>query len=440
MTDRVGFWYTVSLAECAQIIMGQSPDSSSYNELGNGLAFFQGKAEFGLLNPRARKWCTSPTKIAESNDILLSVRAPVGPSNLATETCCIGRGLAAIRAYSPIDQKFLFYQIRAIEPWLSEQGTGTTFKAISGDFIRSLEVSIAPLNEQKRIADKLDQTLAIVERAKARLARVPEILKQFRQSILAAATDGRLTEDWRTEYRVVTPWRYDILRNVANIIDPHPSHRTPKEVAVGIPYIGIGDLNNEGQFDFVNARKVSREVFADHQNRYTLNKGDFIFGKIGTLGRATMLPIGFEYTLSANVILIQPQHNKIESLYLMFVFQAPQTINEINIQSKSTSQAAFGIKKMREFPVMVPSFDEQHEIVRRVETLFALADRIEARYKAAAERVDKLTLALLAKAFRGELVPQDPADEPAAVLLERIRAEREAAARSKPPRGRKIGA
>ncbi len=207
-------WITTVLSEIALIQMGQSPDSSSYNNTGDGLPFFQGKAEFGKMFPTTRKWCSEPKKIADAGDILLSVRAPVGPTNLAVDRCCVGRGLAAIQAFSPIDQKYLLYYFRNIEGWLSKQGTGTTFSAIGGDFTRGLQVPLAPLNEQKRIADKLDRLLAKVDNCRERLDRIPLILKSFRRSVLAAATSRQLTEDWRETTEVNSSYIVS-LRDVA---------------------------------------------------------------------------------------------------------------------------------------------------------------------------------------------------------------------------------
>jgi type I restriction enzyme, S subunit len=160
VSDLPGGWSDAILSDIAFIKMGQSPDSSTYNEKGIGLPFFQGKAEFGKLFPTIQKWCNAPKKVAEAGDILLSVRAPVGPTNLAAERCCIGRGLTAIQAITPFNQKYLLHYFRHIQSWLSEQGTGTTFAAVSGNFIRNINIPVAPLDEQKRIADHLDSLLA----------------------------------------------------------------------------------------------------------------------------------------------------------------------------------------------------------------------------------------------------------------------------------------
>ena len=120
------------LDEICTLNMGQSPESSSYNKEGDGLPFFQGNADFGLLHPTARIWCSSPTKIAHSGDILISVRAPIGALNIADTKCCIGRGLAALTVNKKsCSRKYLWYAIGSKVDELNSKGTGSTFKAIS---------------------------------------------------------------------------------------------------------------------------------------------------------------------------------------------------------------------------------------------------------------------------------------------------------------------
>lgn len=422
-------WTIAPLSDVAVIVMGQSPDSSTYNGKGNGLPFFQGKAEFGALYPSVRKWCSAPTKIAESGDILLSVRAPVGPTNLAPEQCCIGRGLAAIRAYPPLDQKYLLHHFRSIEPWLSEQGTGTTFKAISGEFIRSIEISLAPLNEQRRIADKLNQTLAIVERALARLRCVPEILKRFRQSVLAAATDGRLTEDWRSIYQVEGEWGEVTLADIGELGRGKSKHRPrndPKLYGGPHPFIQTGDIAQ------------SNGLISSHSQTYS----DF------GLAQSKLWPAGTVcITIAANIAdtAILSYAACFPDSVVGFVAATekalPQFVkwsidvmkDDLESFAPATAQKNINLAVLNALRIRCPELAEQTEIVRRVEALFALADRIETRHQAALARAEKLAQALLAKAFRGELVPQDPADEPAAALLARIRAARQSAS-TKPRR------
>ncbi|MFW6224972.1 MAG: restriction endonuclease subunit S, partial [Bacteroidota bacterium] len=129
MNQKPKHWQFCKLGDVCHINMGQSPPSSTYNTDKKGLPFFQGKAEFTELHPVAVKWCTEPKKIAQKDDILISVRAPVGSTNVANQKCAIGRGLAAISfKYS---NSYLWYYLKSIEKNLDNQGTGTTFKAIS---------------------------------------------------------------------------------------------------------------------------------------------------------------------------------------------------------------------------------------------------------------------------------------------------------------------
>ena len=123
-------WAFSRLGNYTGVIMGQSPESKSYNESGEGLPFYQGKSEYGSLYPTPKKWCTEPKKIARKNDILISVRAPVGPTNICPNTSCIGRGLAAIRSISASEHFYLLYTLRAFENKIASKGVGSTFSAI----------------------------------------------------------------------------------------------------------------------------------------------------------------------------------------------------------------------------------------------------------------------------------------------------------------------
>lgn len=325
--------------------------------------------------------------------------------------------------------KFLLYFLNQLD--YHDYVNGGTRLKLTQQNLRRIPVVISSLPEQKIIAEKLDSLLAQVESTKARLDRIPDVLKQFRQSVLTAAVSGELTEDWQNT-NSNEGWATLKLEEVAEIKDPHPSHRTPKEVIGGVPYIGIGDLKIDGTIDFDSARKVSLDILKEHNDRYKIKEGDFVFGKIGTLGKATKLPIDIDYTLSANVILIQPILEKVIPTYLMHFLSSPDTMDKVAKQANSTSQAAFGIKKMRLFITSIPPLEEQEEIVRRVEELFGFADKVEAQVKTALESVNHLTQSILAQAFSGELTKewreQNPdlisGENSAQALLERIKAER----------------
>jgi len=366
----------------------------------------------------------SSAKLVPSNTLLIAMYGSIGKLGITQMECATNQAIAYCHTNDDlVNKKFVFYYLLSMRQTLLDQGKGGAQQNISQTVLKAFPFPLPPLNEQKRIAKKLDELLTTVESIKIRLDNAPTIIKRFRQSILAAATSGKLTDEWRGENGVSEEWKEVKLEDISKIIDPQPSHRTPKVDLEGIPYVSTGDINDDGTIDFLGARHVSYTILEEHNKRYQLKKGDFIFGKIGTLGKATPLPMGIDYTLSANVILIQPDDSKVLAEYLMSFLQSPTTMEEIAKQSNSTSQAAFGIKKMRAFITTIPTFEEQKEIVSQVESLFTLADTLEEKIEAAKKRVDKLTQSILAKAFRGELVPQNSNDENAEKLLERINSE-----------------
>ena len=157
-------WERCKLPDIAHIVMGQSPDSKTYNYIGNGLPFFQGKAEFGDLFPTINLYCSQPNKIAKQGATLLSVRAPVGPTNLAKYECCIGRGLAAFHPCGGIEPKFILHLFRSMEPVLSGKGTGSTFKAVTKGFVEGLECNLPPLPEQRRIVAKIEELFSELDK------------------------------------------------------------------------------------------------------------------------------------------------------------------------------------------------------------------------------------------------------------------------------------
>ena len=156
-------WEWTRIGSAAYVEMGQSPPSEHYNRTGHGIPFFQGKADFGKRYPTARYWCTQPKKYAAPGDILISVRAPVGPTNVASEPCCIGRGLAALRSHNGIDRYYLLRCLEAFEHALAALGFGTTFVAINKNQLIAFVIPLPPLAEQHRIVAKVDELMTLCD-------------------------------------------------------------------------------------------------------------------------------------------------------------------------------------------------------------------------------------------------------------------------------------
>jgi type I restriction enzyme, S subunit len=177
-------------AEISEIIMGQSPPSSTYNKEKQGMPFFQGKKDFGKKYPTTTVWCTKPTRIAKKGDILLSVRAPVGTTNWATEKCCIGRGLSAIRV--KILPEYVYYFLKSIEIKLSRTGGGSIFNAITKNQLYDLSIYSPPLEKQQKIVSQLEQSFSLIDNTESITNSMLKQLDTLQSSILKQAFEGKL--------------------------------------------------------------------------------------------------------------------------------------------------------------------------------------------------------------------------------------------------------
>jgi type I restriction enzyme, S subunit len=442
-------WIDVELPVIAELNMGQSPPSNTYNTEGKGLPFFQGKTEFGDIYPTVVKFCSSPSKVAERDDILISVRAPVGPTNLCQQKSCIGRGLAAIRPRGEIPNRYLLYYLRSVEGWLSQQGTGSTFTAISKTDLEQLRVSVAPLAEQRRIVAKLEKLLGKVNACQQRLAKIPILLKRCRQSILAAACSGRLTADWRTENSDAEPYTGD-AEPAANGDDDFPASWRVTRLGTLTTLVTSGSrgwakyYSDSGSI-FIRAQNINSD-FLDLEDiafvrppasaeglRTGVRQHDLLVTITGanvTKSALVEKPIDDAY-VSQHVALVRLSDVRLSIFIFYSILSVAHGRKQLQAAAYGQGKPGLNLDNIRDVVVGLPPLAEQQEIVRQVKALFALADKIEARLTKAQAHVDKLTPSLLAQAFRGELVPTEAElarreghdYEPASALLERIHSE-----------------
>lgn len=321
-----------------------------------------------------------------------------------------------------IDPRYLFAWIRSpeIQGAIVDLSSGSTNQIeLNRSTIAETRLPLAPLNEQKRIADKLDGLLARVDACRERLDRVPQILKRFRQAVLAAATSGALTEDWREYKGIENDWTAVELGDVAEGFSYGSAAKSAREGK--IPVLRMGNIQN-GQLDWDDLVFTSdpKEI-----KKYRLRAGDVLFNRTNSpelVGKTAVFK-GEQEAIYAGYLIRVRCGKKLLPAFLNYCLNSPAGRDYCwQVKSDGVSQSNINAKKLAAFPFDLPPLIEQCEIVTRVETLFTFADRLEARYTAGRERVDQLTPSLLDKAFRGELVPQDPDDEPAEKLLERIQA------------------
>lgn len=336
---------------------------------------------------------------------------------------------------------FLFYWLKhpIFLDYVKAVSYGVNMPRLSTADGKAAPFILAPLAEQKRIADKLDTVLVRVDACRERLDRVPLILNRFRQSVLAAATSGELTIDWRAE-KNDAPWENvklgELLREKPrNGYSPQAVDFETQVRSLALSATTYGKFRGE-YFKFIDEKiPVTSHLW--------LRPGDILIQRANSLeyvGVSAIFDGPPDRFIYPDLMMKCRANDRIETTYLYFVLSAEKTRNFFRVNATGTAgnMPKINQQTVLSVPVSLPLVAEQQEIVRRVETLFAFADRLEARLATARAATDRLTPALLAKAFRGELVPQDPNDEPASELLKRLAAQREAA--PKTARGRKAAA
>ncbi|MDR5899441.1 restriction endonuclease subunit S [Halomonas vilamensis] len=335
---------------------------------------------------------------------------------------------------SLLNRRFSFHWLNSqpYQNYLEEHKRGGNQKFVSLGILRESPVPIAPLAEQKVIAEKLDTLLAQVENTKARLERIPQILKRFRQSVLTAAVSGRLTEEWRSGDNPEQDFKKVADAGVAVKTGPFGSalHKSDY-VHGGIPVINPMHIS-EGIITPSDSMTISQQKYYSLE-AWHLRKGDIIVGRRGEMGRAAVVDSDEAQLCGTSSMLLRAGNNALPK-YLEIILRSPTAVSYFNSASVGSTMVNLNQKVIKNLEVYFPPLDEQTEIVRSVDQLFAHADRIEQQVNQALARVNNLTQSILAKAFRGELTEQWRKDNSelisgensAEALLERIKAERAA--------------
>lgn len=434
-------WLELVIDDIATVVGGGTPkanDVTNFEEPGKGIAWltpadlskYSNKyISHGKRDLSQKGVETSAAKLMPKGAVVFSSRAPIGYVAVSENEIATNQGFKSFVFTEHVDASYAYYYLRSIKHIAESRGTGTTFKELSGAATKKLPFLLAPLNEQIRIANKLDTLLAKVEVAQTRLDKIPNFLKRFRQSVLAVATSGELTKEWRKE--TPTEWQSLLISDVAEV---KGGKRLPKgeeliEENTGLPYIRAGQLKQGTVINTDHAR--SRQLYLTPEiqskiSRYTVSKGDIYLTIVGaSIGDSGVIPGDYDgANLTENAAKLTEFKKPLVSHFLAYWLRSNELQGLINLEIKSGAQGKLALKRIKELPVPYTNISEQKEIVRRVESLFTLADTVEKQYNQAKQRTDKLTQSILAKAFRGELVPQDPNDERADKLLERIRAQR----------------
>ena len=340
-----------ALTEFCDLNMGQSPDSKTYNEQGDGMPFYQGNADFGEIHPETRVWCSKPVKVASEGDILISVRAPIGAMNIATETCCIGRGLAALTPKpNKCSQKYLYYALESKIDVLVSKGTGSTFKAISKKVLAETMIPSYTDEKQQQITDALSKIDVLITDRKQQLIEMDLLVKsRFIELFGDPATPG---EKFKTS-------------KLGEVADVKSSHRvfTTEFVDEGVPFYRgteIGALASGQQPE--NPYRISMEHYLKIASDDSKPKrGDLLLPSICNKGQIWMVDTDEPfYYKDGRVLCISPVRSVFDSRYLQFYMKIRTEAEYPKLGSGSTF-AEFKIFQLKELEVDIPPINAQKE-------------------------------------------------------------------------------
>ena len=392
-TELPSAWEWMRVDDLCEVTLGQSPPGSSYNDIGQGIPFFQGKAEFGTTYPSIRKWTTQPKKQASAESVLVSVRAPVGPTNLAPVDCAIGRGLAVLEPRGPVAPQFVLWAIRATENRLVEQSTGSTFDAITGARLREHRIPVPPLADQQRIVAAIEEHFSRLDTIDAGLASAILQTTQLQQRVvddqlhLADAQSHPLRE-FLTER--LTNGRS--CRTAADDDDP-----VLRLTAVKDGFIDPAETK-QGDFGETDPRR-----FAISPDDFLISRGN---GSLHLVGRGGLVAEGAPaVAFPDTMIRARVDESRLSPRYLSLVWHSRQ----VRLQLESQARTTAGIYKVNqsmigavEFPV--PPLDIQRRLVRVVEEARHAIVSTAVSLNRCRARSAALRRSILSQAFSGRFV------------------------------------
>ncbi|OUC13589.1 MAG: hypothetical protein B0A82_16615 [Alkalinema sp. CACIAM 70d] len=489
MNTRLKAWELVQLQDLShRITKGTTPTSLGLSFTDEGILFVKVESlREGRIN---KDLCAFIDEDAhqvlersqlQENDILFSIAGTLGrvaivqKEDLPANT---NQALAIIRLAKSINPEYISLALssRVIEESIRQGGRGVGLRNLNLQQVSEFTIPLPPLNEQKRIVAKIEELRSKTQKAREALEVIPELCDRFRQSVLAAAFRGDLTADWREQNPDVEPasvllerikrkrlleaktekqkqvlleayayeeeygdevipeeWQYIALDKLCYSFQYGTSAKSLSDGS--IPVLRMGNLQN-GEIDWDNLVYTSNE---DEISKYSLNPGDVLFNRTNSpeLVGKTSIYRGERPAIFAGYLIRINNSSELDSEYLNYCLNSNYAKDYCwQVKTDGVSQSNINAQKLAKFEIPFCSIEEQREIAKQIKGVLQIISRIQQKYQSMESYLASLDRAILAKAFRGELVEQDPTDEPASVLLERIRTER-ATATPKPSKTRK---
>lgn len=361
--------------------------------------------EEGLAGSSA-KW------VAENAVLIAMYGATIGKLGITTYPVTTNQAVAFCQCHDAINPDFLFLGLKHLKPELISLGQGGAQPNISQEILKAVEFPLPPLPEQKRIVEKVDGLTARTKRARAELDRIPTLIARYKQRLLSLAFSGELVTDQRE-------WQ---TTSVGQVCDTQLGKMLDKAKNRGEPTKYLRNINVRW-FAFDLDDILEMPMSASERAKFDIRNGDILVCEGGEPGRAAIWNGGdTALAFQKALIRVRPNTEFLSAGFLTYYLKYLADAGSLQDHTTGSTIKHLPQKALQQLPIRLPPVDVQNEIICRIEAAFKWLDRVSADHAAAAKLLPKLDAAILAKAFRGELVPQDPSDEPASALLERIAA------------------
>jgi type I restriction enzyme S subunit len=387
-------WGTVPIAELGKVVSGSTPSRDVPAYWGGKIPWVTPGELTGLNSKHISQTNESITSqglsgsganLLPEGSLLVTTRATLGARAINSVPMATNQGFKSIVFRNPGEADYYYYWTEKLVPELTRRASGTTFLEISGSQFSQIRVPNPPQPERVKITQILDTLDTQIRQTEALIAKLERIKQGLLTDLLTRGIDqdgqlrptpGQAPHLYKDSPlgQIPREWAIREMREVADVVDPQPDHRTPPETDGGVPYIGIGDFDWAGNIDTSACRKVIWSAYDKQKARFAIRAEDIIFGKIGTIGLPKKLPAGI-FALSANVLLIQPKGQR---SFIFHFLNSEGLITQVKEITNTTSQPALGIETMRK--LLVPDPAEQvksriaevidaHESVLKAEVL-----------------------------------------------------------------------
>ena len=346
----------VMLKDVCAINMGQSPDSDSYNNNGEGVPFCQGNADFGERYPVVRKWCSAPTKMAAPEDILISVRAPIGAMNYAKEECCIGRGLAALTPdRTKVSPEFLFWLLKEKNAELNSKGTGSTFKAIGKKVLEETMIPNIPIEKQLEYSEALEKVHAIIQMRKKEIQHLDDLIK------------ARFVEMFGDPYVNPLKWKRLKIKDAVTIEPQNGLYKPQSDYVTdetGTPILRIDGFYNGKVTDFGSLKRL--KCSGMERQRYLLLEDDIVINRVNSieyLGKCAHIKGLLEDTVyESNMMRMHFEPKYYNPVYICKLLCSQYIYDQIvHHARKAVNQASINQKDVLDFDIYQPPLDLQNQ-------------------------------------------------------------------------------